>query len=223
MYKIIISLPIFVIALFLSLNICAQERVVYGITTTFDSIPVMGATVKVYSTGEIVLSDSLGKFLVTCNPKDKLKITAMGFYSEKVKLTSKTRLAAINLRLKPGKENIDHAIGFGHVSERDKIYAVSSLTNNHADFSQFTNMTELIKGRITGVQVINNELVIRGRGTTTPGADKALILIDGVPASYTTLKSLHPAQVKNISVIKDANAAIYGVRAANGVVIIETK
>jgi TonB-dependent SusC/RagA subfamily outer membrane receptor len=212
-----------VFVLFFSLQSSAQEKTIRGITTIFDSIPLIGATVEVQSTGQTVLSDSTGRFIIECNDKDKLKVSAEGFYKEKVKLTYKIKFAAINMRLKPGEENLDHAIGFGHISEKDRITAVASLNKTHTDFSQFTSMTELIGSRITGVQISNNELVIRGRSTTTQGAGDALILIDGVQSSYTTLKNLPPVMVKNISVIKDASAAIYGARAANGVVLIETK
>lgn len=218
-----ILLPIIAI-LFSVVMVQSQEKTVYGLTTMFDSISISGATVEVQSSGEIVLSDSLGKFVVKCNPKkDKLKITANGFYTEKVKLTEKTRLVAVNLRLKPGEDNLEHAIGFGHVSEKDRIAAVASLDKDDVDFSLYSNMTDLIRARLAGVQVINNELVIRGRSTTTEGGDEVLILIDGRQANYNTLKMIHPMQVKNISVIKDASAAIYGARAANGVLIVETK
>ena len=211
-----------VFVLFYSLQSSAQEKTIHGLTTIFDSIPLVGATIEIQSTGQTVLSDSLGRFTIECNDKDKLKVSAEGFYKEKVKLTSKIKFAAINMRLKPGEENLDHAIGFGHISEKDRSTAVASLNKTHTDFSQFTSMTELIRSRITGVQVINEKLVIRGR-TSLIGGGEALILIDDVPSSYSTLKNLPPAMVKNISVIKDASASIYGARAANGVVLIETK
>lgn len=212
-----------VCVLFCSFQLNAQEKTIYGLTTIFDSIPLVGATIKVQSTGQLVLSDSLGRFTIECDNKDKLRVTAEGFYKEKIKITSKIKFAAINMILKPGEENLDHAIGFGHISEENRVTAVSSLNRTHTDFSQFTNMTELIRSRIPGVQISNTEIIIRGRGTTTPGAGDALILIDGVQSSYTTLKNLPPTMVKNISVIKDASAAIYGARAANGVVLIETR
>lgn len=222
MYKGNFSTLILVSALLFSINICAQERTIIGITTVFDSIPVAGATVKVQSTGQEVLTDSLGNFSVSCNANDKLKVSAKGFYDEKAKLNDKTKLVAVNLRLKPGEENFEHAIGYGHISDRDRFMAVASLNKNDVDFSKYRDMTELIKGRLAGVQVINNRLVIRGINSVT-GGDEPLILIDGIQSNYATLKNLPPSMVKNISVIKDASAAIYGTRAANGVVIIETK
>lgn len=222
MHKRNFSTLILVSALLFSINICAQERTIIGITTVCDSIPVAGATVKVQSTGQEVLSDSLGNFSVTCKAKDKLKVSAMGFYDENAKLNDRTKLVAVNLRLKPGEENIEHAIGYGHISDKDKLFAVSSLNKNDVDFSKYKDMPALIRGRLTGVQVYDNRLVIRGMSSTASGVEP-LILIDGIQSNYATLKMLFPVQVKNISVLKDASASIYGTRAANGVIIIETK
>lgn len=210
-------------ALLFSLNIFAQERTIIGITTVFDSIPVAGATVKVQSTGQEVISDSLGNFSVTCKSKDKITVSANGFYSEKAKLNDKTKLVAVNLKLKPGMENIEHAIGYGHVTDKDKLMAVASLNKTDVDFSKYNSMTELVKSRIPGVQVINGQFVMRGINSINSNTTAPLILIDGVQSNSETLKNLQPSVVKNISFLKDASASIYGTRAANGVVIIETK
>ena len=89
----------------------AQERVIQGMITTFDSIPIVGAEIRVKSTKQIVLSDTLGNFRVGCNSIDKLKVTANGFYNQNVKLTENIKLVAVNLKLKPGEKNREYAIG----------------------------------------------------------------------------------------------------------------
>ncbi|NQU52354.1 MAG: TonB-dependent receptor plug domain-containing protein [Bacteroidetes bacterium] len=208
--------------LFFVFQIRAQERVIHGIITTFDSIPLIGAKVKVLSTDQTVLSDTLGNFSVGCNNKDKLKVSAMGFYDQKVKLISNTKFAAINLRLKPGAKSREYAIGYGHVSDREKLNAVASLNKNDVDFSQYSNMFELIRGRFAGVSVVGSEIIIRGTNSIN-SSSAALIVVDGVPSDGSILNSLPPIQVKSINVIKDGSAAIYGTRGANGVVLIETK
>jgi len=87
----------------------------------------------------------------------------------------------------------------------------------------YTDMYELIRGRFAGVQVQSNgDIIIRGVNSFN-SSSSALIVIDGVPSNSGILSSLPPIQVKNISVLKDGGAAIYGTRGANGVVIIETK
>jgi TonB-dependent SusC/RagA subfamily outer membrane receptor len=203
-------------------QLSAQERIIHGIVTTFDSIPLIEASITVRSTKQTVLTDTLGNFSVGCNYEDKLKVTAAGFYNQNVKLKSNIKFAAINIKLKPGAKNREHAIGYGHVSDADKLNAVASLNKDDMDFSQYSNMLELIRGRFAGVQVVGGEIIIRGINSIN-SSSAALIVIDGVASDYGVLNSIPPIQVKSINVIKDGSAAIYGSRGANGVVIIETK
>ena len=83
-------------------------------------------------------------------------------------------------------------------------------------------MYELIRGRFAGVQIVNNEIIIRGINSIN-SSSAALIVIDGVPVDNSVLNTLPPIQVKSVNILKDGSAAIYGSRGANGVVIIETK
>lgn len=200
----------------------AQEKVIHGLVTTFDSIPLSEAEVRIRSTKQTVLTDSLGQFSAIVNPKDQLRVKAQGFFNQKVKLEEKTKFAAINLKLKPGEKNREYAIGYGHVTDRDKLNALASLNNKDVDFSQYSNMYDLIKGRFAGVQVANGQIIIRGVNSIN-SSTAALIVVDGVPVDGSVLNSLPPVQVRSINVIKDGSAAIYGSRGANGVVVIETK
>lgn len=200
----------------------AQEKIIHGVVTTFDSIPLIDAEVQVRSTKQTVLTDTLGRFSVAVNPGDRLKVSATGFFNQKVKLEEKTKVVAVNLKLKPGDKNREYAIGYGHVSDRDKLNALASLNSNDMDFSQYSNIYELIKGRFAGVQVVNGEIIIRGINSIN-SSSAALIVVDGVPVDGSALSSIPPVQVKSINVIKDGSSAIYGSRGANGVVLIETK
>jgi TonB-dependent SusC/RagA subfamily outer membrane receptor len=193
-----------------------------GRVFTFDSIPLVNASVEVKSTKQVVKTDTLGFFSVACNPEDLLKVSAKGFNTEKFKLESKIKFAIINLKLKPGTKNREIAIGYGHVLDSEKLNAVSSLDNSDIDFSQYSNMYELIRGRFAGVQVVNGEIIIRGVNSIN-SSSAALIVLDGVPVDNSVLSSLPPVQVKSINIIKDGSAAIYGARGSNGVVLIETK
>jgi len=205
-----------------SFNLHAQNRVIHGKVTTFDSIPLIGATVKVQSTKQEVLTDSLGYFSVGCNTNDKLNVNAHGFYRQNVKLTSNIKFVAVNLRLKPGDKSRELAIGYGYVSDADKLNAISNLTNDDVDFSRYNNIYDLIRGRFSGVQVIDGDIIIRGTNSFN-SSSSALIVIDGVISDANDLATLKPITVKSINVIKDGSSAIYGSRGANGVLIIETK
>ncbi len=215
------TLPLLAV-LFFALISNAQERIVHGMVTTFDSIPLIDAEVQVRSTKQTVLTDTLGRFSVAVNPRERLKVSATGFFNQKVKLEEKTKFAAINLKLKPGEKNREYAIGYGHVSDRDKLNALASLNSDDLDFSQYSDIYDLIKGRFAGVQVVNGEIIIRGINSIN-SSSAALIVVDGVPVDGSALSSIPPVQVKSINVIKDGSSAIYGSRGANGVVLIETK
>ncbi len=196
---------------FISFQGIAQERIIHGAITTFDSIPLIGANIKVKSTKQVLQSDSLGRFSVGCDAEDIITISANGFYTQKVKLTGNIKFAAINLKLKPGVKNREHAIGYGHVSDREKLNAVASLNKDDLDFSQYSNIYELIRGRFAGVQVVNGEIIIRGINSIN-SSNAALIVVDGVPSDGNALSSIPPIQVKSINVIKDGSSANYGSR-----------
>lgn len=213
---------ILITAVCLTMLTTAQDRIIHGIVTTFDSIPLIDAQVQVRSTRQTVSTDTLGRFSVAVNPDDRLRVSASGFFNQRVKLEEKTKFAAINLKLKPGDKNREYAIGYGHVSDRDKLNALASLNSNDMDFTQYSNIYELIKGRFAGVQVVNGEIIIRGINSIN-SSSAALIIVDGVPVDGSALNSIPPVQVKSINVIKDGSSAIYGSRGANGVVLIETK
>ncbi|MBK6282532.1 MAG: TonB-dependent receptor plug domain-containing protein [Draconibacterium sp.] len=222
MKKEILFSIVFSFVLMFSLNGAAQERLMSGRVFTFDSIPLINASIEVKSSKQVVTTDTLGNFYVSCLPDDVLKVSANGFVSDKVKLKSNTKLALINLKLKPGDKNREIAIGYGHVKDSEKLNAVANLNSGDMDFSQYSNMYELIRGRFAGVQIINGEIIIRGQSSIN-SSSAALIVVDGIPTSNSILSSLPPIQVKSINVIKDGSSAIYGSRGANGVVLIETK
>jgi len=210
-----------------------QEKVVQGRITTFDSIPIVAASIKVKSTKQIVLSDTLGIFTVFCLPKDKLKVTAGGFSSQNVKIEEKIKYVFVNLKLKPGPQNRELAIGYGHVREIDKLDAMSSLNEKDFDYSsysdiyelirgRFPGVYELIRGRFPGVQVQGGEIIIRGQGSVYM-SNAALLIVNGMPVDQGSFGAIHPREIKNINVLKGPSASIYGSRAANGVVIVELK
>ncbi|AHW60239.1 TonB-dependent outer membrane receptor, SusC/RagA subfamily, signature region [Draconibacterium orientale] len=213
----------FALFCFVTVNSFAQQRFIQGIVTTFDSITIVGAEVMVKSSKEIVKTDSLGQFKVKVDGKDKLKISAKGFINQNVKLDEKTKLVAVNLKLKAGEKAREYAIGYGYVKDGERLNALAQMTSDDVDFSQYTSMYDLMRGRFAGVQIQSNgDIIIRGINSINLSS-AALIVVDGVQVDGSVMSTLVPSQVKSINVIKDGSAAIYGARGANGVVVIETK
>lgn len=200
----------------------AQDRIVNGVVTSFESIPLLGANIKAKSTNDSVLSDSSGKFTLTCSAEDIIMVSARGFYKQKVKVGPATKFAAINLRLKPGEKNREYAIGYGKVPASDKLYASTNLTDKDADFSTFKSVYDLIMARFPGVQVKNGEIIVRGNQSFMSD-NSALIILNGFTVDSSTLAGIPPKEVKSIDLIRDGGGSVYGSRGANGVVIIETK
>ena len=228
------KLPLYLSIYFLLITniMYAQDHIIHGVVHTFDSIPLIGAEIKVKSTNQSFFTDKQGNFMIFCNTTDRLKVLADGFYSQSVNITEKTKIAAINLHLKTKAKNhsainyIDqqkYAIGYGYVSDLDKTTASSSLNTNDATFVRYSNMYDLIRGQFAGVEVTTEgSIIIRG-GNSLRSNNNALVVVDDVIVSSDILGTLSPTIVKNIYVIKDGTAAIYGSRGANGVLLIETK
>jgi TonB-dependent SusC/RagA subfamily outer membrane receptor len=177
----------------------------------------------VKSSKEIVKTDTLGCFSVSVQKNDQLKVRARGFYLQKVKLGEKTKLVAVNLKLKTGEKARSYAIGYGYVKDAQRLSAISQINSDDMNFSQYTDMYEVIRGRFSGVQIQSNgDIIVRGINSFTL-SNAALLVVDGVVVDGSVFGSIPPAQVKSVDVLKDAGAAIYGSRGANGVVLVETK
>lgn len=216
----------FLLTLFIAILVFsskAQDKVITGMVTTFDSLPLIGAEVKVVSTKETIQTDTLGRFIVKVNSEDKLKVTAKGFFTQTVKLDEKTKMALINLKLRPTQKSREYAIGYGYVKDGEKLNALAQLTEDDVNFSQYTSMYDLIRGRFAGVTIDNSgDIIIRGINSINLSSG-ALIVVDGIAQDKSVLQLISPINVKSINIIKDGSAAIYGSRGGNGVVIIETK
>lgn len=200
----------------------AQERTVKGIVTTFDSIKVVGVEVKELSTKKIVLTDSTGSFSINCLPGDKIRFSAKGFYSQKVKITENIKLLLVNLTLKPGEKSKEIAVGYGYVKDVNRLNSILSANSDNSRFSNYANMYDLIRAQFPSVQVVNKEIIIRGK-SSIHGSDAALIVVDGLVVDSGILSTLSPVNVKSVDILQDSGAAIYGSRGTNGVVLITTK
>ena len=224
-----ISTLIFLFSFLFTTLVIAQDKTLVGKVTTFDSIPLIGVKVTVKSTGQTVLTDTLGRFLVLCDDEDKVNIEADGFYSKKIKVEKTMRLLLVNLKLKNGEKNLDQAekyvnVGYGKTSARDLLYSVSSLNKNKIDFSLYSNMYDLIQGQFAGVRVEGKKIVVRGNKTFQGvESDVALLVVDGVIVNESDFGNISPLDVESVDVLKDASSSIYGSRGANGVVLVETK
>ena len=117
-------------------------------------------------------------------------------------------------------EDTDVNLGYSTVKQKGLTYSVSTVGVKENDATAYRDIYEYLQGRVAGVQVTpDKRIIIRGIGTNSDSFDP-LILVDDVET--TDLSGLNPADVQSVDVIKDGTSAIYGMRGANGVIIIRT-
>lgn len=200
----------------------SQQQEIKGRITVFDSIPVNKAEIRIKSSGAIFKSNDDGTFRIICALKDKLIIKAHGFQHERIKVDQLNDSLKIDLIIKSDPESREIAFGYGHVKERDKLFASSSLHDENDDFSIYSTMLELIEGRFPGVDTQNEKVIIRGMNSPV-GDNTPLIMVDGAKVDYDYFLMIPPVEVQSIDIIKDGNTAIYGLEGGSGVIVIELK
>jgi TonB-dependent starch-binding outer membrane protein SusC len=120
-------------------------------------------------------------------------------------------------------------VGYGTATKKELTGAVSQIQGDDVAKMNMPRLDQALQGKISGVNITTNSGApggtsnIRIRGLGTFGNNNPLILVDGVIFDAAGLNSLNPNDIETINVLKDGTAGIYGVRAANGVIIIETK
>lgn len=201
----------------------AQEpvtKIVSGRALTLGDMPVRGLTVASKTLGSKVSTDDNGCFSIACADKDVLIFSGNLFKTEKKKIKAGVNDSVFAVMTFPlSEENIDVAIGYGYIKEKDRTAAVSRLPKGK-DYCRYTDMYELLSENFTSLSVIGSCVSIRGNETFN-GQQCALLIVDGKEVS--TLSNITPCDVKDISVLKDGSTAIYGSRGGNGAVIITLK
>lgn len=200
----------------------SQQRIVYGKVIAFNEFPVANITVNAKKTKASVKTDSLGMFSIACKSKDILVFNSKSFYVVRKKVSSEMDTVNVNLIFKEDNsgENELAAVTYGYMKKEDLSYAISTIKNNANDCLIYSDIYEMIRGKVPGVQVQGGSITIRGVGSFM-ASNEALLVVDDVIISDISLIS--PCDVEMISVLKDSSSASYGVRGANGVIVIKTK
>ncbi|MEO6916626.1 MAG: TonB-dependent receptor, partial [Chitinophagaceae bacterium] len=158
-----------------------------------------------------------------------LQISFVGFESQDIPLNGRS---SVNVNLVAGNSQLDAVVvvGYGTQKKVTVTGAVATVKGSELAKSPAVNLSNSLVGRLPGVTAVQSTgepgydgSRIRIRGTNTLGNNNALIVIDGIPDRAGGLDRINPADIENMSVLKDASAAIYGARAANGVILITTK
>jgi TonB-dependent SusC/RagA subfamily outer membrane receptor len=200
----------------------AQNRVVYGNLTAYNSFPVMNVEVASKKAKATTMSDSLGNFSIVCLEKDVIMVKPKGFQSVNKKVSAEDDSLQINLVFIDTKKNRQLAINEGYMTETNLNYAVANLVEANNDYCKYTDIYMLIRATQGSSVTVSNSgvITIRGGNTSFSGMDQALIVVDGQPT--TNIEWIRPCIVQSIHVLKGSDGAIYGSRGGNGVVVITT-
>ena len=197
----------------------AQLRTVSGFVYTLGNIACSGIEVTADKAGATATTDSLGRFCIRCQAKDKLVFKSQLFNKKFVKVRPDTPDSLqVELQFDETPEKIDMAIGYGYIREEDRTEAISQMKERNG-YCSYHNIYDIFRGKFAGVTVQGTDIIIRGNGSVMAG-NSALVVVNGVPFSGD-LSVISPCDISNISIMKDAASAIYGTRGANGVVVIE--
>jgi TonB-linked SusC/RagA family outer membrane protein len=211
-----------------------QPRVIKGLVKDSQGKPLPGASVVVLGTRRAAQTNADGYFTIVVTDKSTIRVSMIGFESIDVPVNAQKEL---NITLKESNTELSEfvVVGYGQIKKENLTTAVTSITADQITQIPVSNLSQVLVGRVPGL--------LARAGSGNPGSDDAtllirttnngqrpLIVIDGVPrlngssSDQAGLGDIDPNDVESITVLKDnAAGAVYGSRAANGVILITTK
>ncbi len=207
-----------------------QQNSISGKVTDSSGSPIPGVTVVVKGTTQGTITTADGEYSLTNIPNDAvLQFSFVGMKIQEVLVGDKT---LINVKMKDNVIGLEEiiAVGYGTQKRRNVTGAISQLNTEEMENMPVPNIVQRMQGKFAGLEIKQTSgepgggLSLRIRGQASINAGNApLVVIDGFPTS-TGLEFLNPDEIESISVLKDASsAALYGSRAANGVILVSTK
>ncbi len=217
----------------------AQSRQISGtVTDATDGTPLIGVTVMIKGTTTGTTTDLDGRYELTVDQGDVLVFRFIGMVSQEIEVADQQTIdVALMQDVATLEQVVVTALGIKR-EERTLTYNVQSLEATEIATSRQENLVNALQGRVSGVQISStsgapgaaSEIILRG-ATSVDGDNQPLFVIDGVPISNSSVSGttnrasdINPNDIENISILKGAAAAaLYGIDAANGAVIITTK
>ncbi|WP_347840750.1 TonB-dependent receptor [uncultured Draconibacterium sp.] len=219
-----------IFCLLLNFSLMAQNaKQVTGTVTDGDGQPLPGATVVEKGTANGTVTNIDGNYTVSVPEDATLVISFVGMLPQEFAVAGKT---SINAQLKSDVIGLEEvvAIGYGTQKKADLTGAVSTVAGEQLVKGATPNLTASLAGKVTGVTAMSRtgkpgaedvDFFIRGKSTFSDGNNSPLVLVDGIERG---MNRLNPNDIESVTVLKDAaSAAIYGVKGANGVILITTK
>ncbi len=209
----------------------AQARPLHGtVVSADDDEPIIGAAVVIVSSGQGTATDLDGNFVLNTVPGTEVQVSYVGFNPAKIKLED-----GMTIALKPSDNRLDELVVTGYGSTKKlgsfvgsaAVVGAAELENNPSG-----NVVDALQGQVAGLAIYSNTgepsstpstINLRGISSLTAGTTP-LFILDGAPVSSNVFSLLNPNDIESVTTLKDAaSTAIYGSRAANGVIVITTK
>lgn len=212
-----------------AVEIAVQITVTGTVTSASDGEGLPGVNVLVKGTSMGTVTDLEGKYSLSVPEESTLVFSFIGFETQSIAVGDRSM---IDVTLSEDMTSLDEVVvvGYGTQKKVNLTGSVSSLDMEQLEKKTVTNVSQLLAGEVSGLTVTQGtgspgddqaSITVRGLGTFSGAGNSPLVLVDGIPSS---LNSVNPNDVANISVLKDASsAAIYGSRGANGVILVTTK
>lgn len=209
----------------------SQGRPVTGRVLTSTGEVAVGATVKVKGTASSTFADANGIYHITVPASNSVLVFTMVGLQPIEMAAGETGILNVTLQPTSGTLNEVVVVGYGTQSRRVVTGAISSVKAGDIDNQPIARVEQFLQGRASGITVAASSgqpgsgSTIRVRGTTTlNGGNDPLYVVDGIPVDIGGIDYLNPSDIESVDVLKDAaSAAIYGTRAASGVILITTK
>ncbi len=202
---------------------------VKGTVTDVKNEPVPGVSILIKGTMQGAITDADGQYSIQVDPQGVLVFSFVGYKTQEIAVNNRT---TINVQMSEETIGVDEVVvvGYGTQKVKDLTSSISTIKSDDLVKTPAGQAMQALQGKVAGLQVVSNgapgnspTIRVRGIGSYPGNENEApLYVVDGM--FFDNIDFLNPADIASISVLKDASAAaIYGVRAANGVVLIETK
>lgn len=202
-------------------------RKVTGIVIDSKGEPVIGASVRLKGSSIGTITDVNGKFSIPAKEGSILVISFIGFSTKDVIVSGK---GSLNITLTESSQSIDEVVvvGYGTQKKVSVTGSVASVKSDEILRAPLPNISQALVGKLSGLvtrqesgEPGNDDVTMYVRGIGTTQSASPLVLVDGVERSFS---NLDPSEIENVTILKDAAAAaVYGVRGANGVILVTTK
>lgn len=204
----------------------SQNKTVTGTVTDATGEPLIGASVLQQGTSNGVITDIDGKYSIQVPPEATLEFSYVGMVKQAVKVGNRS---VIDVQMNDDSQMLAETvvIGYGSAKKRDLTGSITNIKGDEIANKPVVNPVAALQGKIAGVQVINSgkagaDPEIRVRGTNSINGYKPLYVVDGL--FNDNINFLNPQDIESMEILKDPSSlAIFGVRGANGVIIITTK